>query len=86
MMTSLTNRAVLSPFIEQSMAYAICIYVEQQPVTGITISHVTRWPHFDVLRKTPTQFFLMQIYNRFIFCVCVKTVKILNIRIIFLVV
>ena len=29
-------------------ALAIYIYVEQQPVTGIPIQHVMRWPHFDV--------------------------------------
>ena len=52
-------------------AHAIYIYVEQQPITGIPIQHIMRWPHFNVFRKTPKQFCLIHIYNRFIFyCMC----------------
>ena len=98
-------------------AHTFYIYVEQQPVTGIPIQHVMRWPHFDVFRKAPKQLFSIQFYNRFFLvymyiyvcgvyvcvcvcvcvcvfvyrcvsvclcaCACAKTVKTLNILLIF---
>ena len=53
------------------MDHTIHMYVVWQPVTGLPIQHIIRWPHFDVFRKIPKQLFLIQIYNRYIFvCLC----------------
>ena len=51
-------------------AHAIYIYVAYQPVTGLPIQNVMRWPHFDVFRKTRKQLVWIQIYNKF-FCMFV---------------
>ena len=60
------------------MAYGSYIYVEQQLVTGKPIQHVMRWPYVDVFRKTPMQFFLIQIYKIFFLCKTCNDTKHLN--------